>query len=156
MSISYSYRVIRVWTIIRAAARQNQQNDMCGQQRLRLAWASSQSDQSFRCPHEESVSHWLPMECTAKSLIRLGGYPGWSESSLGAHSFCWFCHVVAHKRRNSHVAGLLLCVCERLNKDYASASSSQCTTENGYSVNRIVYNSRLVARVYPLCLVDSH
>ena len=21
--------------------------------------------------------------------------PGWSESSLGAHSFCWFCHVVA-------------------------------------------------------------
>ena len=22
--------------------------------------------------------------------------PGWSESSLGAHSFCWFCHGVAH------------------------------------------------------------
>ena len=22
--------------------------------------------------------------------------PGWSESLLGAHSFCWFCHVVAH------------------------------------------------------------
>ena len=33
---------------------------------------------------------------TAKTLIRLGGYPGWSESSLGAHSFCWFCHVAAH------------------------------------------------------------
>ena len=32
---------------------------------------------------------------TAKSLIRLGGCPGWSESSLGAHSFCWFCHVAA-------------------------------------------------------------
>ena len=29
-------------------------------------------------------------------LIRLGGCPGWSESSLGAHSFCWFCHVAAH------------------------------------------------------------
>ena len=28
-------------------------------------------------------------------LIRLGGCPGWSESSLGAHSFCWFCHVLA-------------------------------------------------------------
>ena len=26
----------------------------------------------------------------------LGGCPGWSESSLGAHSFCWFCHVAAH------------------------------------------------------------
>ena len=27
---------------------------------------------------------------TAKTLIRLGGCPGWSGSSLGAHSFCWF------------------------------------------------------------------
>ena len=32
---------------------------------------------------------------TANTLIRLGGCPGWSESSLGAHSFCWFCHVAA-------------------------------------------------------------
>ena len=30
---------------------------------------------------------------TAKTLIRLGGCPGWSESSLGAHTFCLFCHV---------------------------------------------------------------
>ena len=27
---------------------------------------------------------WLPIERTAKTLIRLGGCPGWSESSLGA------------------------------------------------------------------------
>ena len=33
---------------------------------------------------------------TAKTLIRLGGCPGWSESSLGAQSFCWFCHEAAH------------------------------------------------------------
>ena len=33
--------------------------------------------------------------CTVKTLIRLGGCPGWSESSLGAHSFCWFCHIAA-------------------------------------------------------------
>ena len=32
---------------------------------------------------------------TAKTLIRLGGCPGWSESSLGAQIFCWFCHVAA-------------------------------------------------------------
>ena len=31
---------------------------------------------------------------TAKTLIRLGRCPGWSESLLGAHSFYWFCHVV--------------------------------------------------------------
>ena len=29
-------------------------------------------------------------------LIRLGGCAGWSESSLGAQSLCWFCHVAAH------------------------------------------------------------
>ena len=33
---------------------------------------------------------------TAKTLIRLGGCPGWSESSLSAHSLCWFCHVGTH------------------------------------------------------------
>ena len=33
---------------------------------------------------------------TAKTLIRLGGCPGLSESALGVHSFCWHCHVAAH------------------------------------------------------------
>ena len=33
---------------------------------------------------------------TAKTLIRLGRCPGWSESLLGAHSLCWFCHVADH------------------------------------------------------------
>ena len=51
---------------------------------------------SLRCPHEESSGPYLPIEQTAKTLIRLGGCPGWSESSLGAPSFCWFCHVAAH------------------------------------------------------------
>ena len=31
-----------------------------------------------------------------KTLIRLGGCPGWCESSLGAQSLCWFCHEAAH------------------------------------------------------------
>ena len=38
---------------------------------------------------------------TVQTLIRLGGCPGWSESSLGAHSLCWFCHVAAHLHRSS-------------------------------------------------------
>ena len=33
---------------------------------------------------------------TQRRLIRLGGCPSWSESSQGAHLFCWFCHEVAH------------------------------------------------------------
>ena len=48
-----------------------------------------------------------------RRLIKLSGCPGWSESSLGAHSFCWFCHIVAdifiHKktRRNRFLLGVL-------------------------------------------------
>ena len=34
---------------------------------------------------ESLATHWAHSEC-----------PSWSESSMGAHSFCWFCHVVAH------------------------------------------------------------
>ena len=30
-----------------------------------------------------------------RRLIRLGIHPGWSESLLGAQSFCWFCHEAA-------------------------------------------------------------
>ena len=42
-----------------AASWQNQLNGMCAQRRLRSAWASAsaQSDQSLRCPHEESLGH---------------------------------------------------------------------------------------------------
>ena len=36
-------------------ALQNQQHDMCVQERFRSAWASAQSDESIRCPHEETL-----------------------------------------------------------------------------------------------------
>ena len=32
-----------------------QTKSVCAQRRLRSAWASAQSDQSLRCPHEESL-----------------------------------------------------------------------------------------------------
>ena len=64
-----------------AASWQNQQNDLRSQQRLRSAWTSIQSDQSLRCPHEETLGPQLHIEHTVKTLIRL---PSWSESSLGA------------------------------------------------------------------------
>ena len=41
--------------MIWAPSWQNQQSGMCAQWRLRSAWASAQSDQSLRCPHEESL-----------------------------------------------------------------------------------------------------
>ena len=69
---------------ILAAAWENQQNDLCAQRRFRSAWASSQSDQSLHCPPEVTLGPQLPIKYTAKTTIRLGRCPGWSESSLGA------------------------------------------------------------------------
>ena len=88
---------------------------LCTQRRLRSAWASTQSDQSLCCPHEESLGPYLPIERTVKTLIRLGGCPSWSESSLGTNAsllvlsqsgsdlslrwaqmpVCWFWHEAA-------------------------------------------------------------
>ena len=39
---------------------------------------------SLCCPHEETFGPQLPIEHTVKTLVRLGGCPGWSEYSLGA------------------------------------------------------------------------
>ena len=66
-----------------AASWQNQRNDLCTQWRLRSAAASTQSDQTFRCPPEATLAPKLPVECTAQTLIRLAECPGWSVSSFG-------------------------------------------------------------------------
>ena len=73
------YKCNKIW----AATWQIQQNDLFAQRRLRSAWAITQCDQSLCCPQEETMGPWLSLEGTAKTLIRLGGCPGWSESSLG-------------------------------------------------------------------------
>ena len=41
---------------------------------------------SIRCLHEESLGSQLPIQRTAKTLIRPVGCPDWSESLLGAHT----------------------------------------------------------------------
>ena len=52
-----------------AASWQNQQNGMCAQRRLWSDWASAQSEQSLRCPHEESLGPYLPIKHTAKTHL---------------------------------------------------------------------------------------
>ena len=55
------------------------------------------------CPHEESLDPWLSIECTAKTLIRLGECPG-DLSLCGAHS-----HFVGFvMRRLNFLHGLCL------------------------------------------------
>ena len=63
---------------------------LCAHWRLRSAWASAQSDQSLdlslRCALSGKLRSQAFFMRTVKTLIRLGGCPGWSESSLGAHA----------------------------------------------------------------------
>ena len=73
--------VVSIWKLSHGMT--NHQHDLCAQRRLRSAWASAQSDQSQRCSPEAKLGPKLPIDRTAKTLIRLGGCPGWSESSLG-------------------------------------------------------------------------
>ena len=92
---------------------------------------SEDSDQSGHLPSLIRVfavrmkKAWVlsyPLSAQRK-LIRLGGCPGWSESSLGAQSFCCFCHEATlilsvfylgweweikesnGRRRNDHASG---------------------------------------------------
>ena len=69
------------------------QNQQCGcapsedsdQLGIRPVWSESSpcAWRNFR----SLATHWAHSE--------VSGCPGWSKSSLDAHSFCWFCHVVA-------------------------------------------------------------
>ena len=75
-----------------ATSWQNQQSGKCAQRWLRSAWASAQSDQSSLSAWRKLGSlatHWAHSEDadqTGRMLIRLGGCPGWSESSLDTHA----------------------------------------------------------------------
>ena len=77
-----------------ATVQQNQKDDLCAQQRLRSAWASTQSDQSslsacrisgFLATHEVHSKDWSDWADVQANL-----------SLRWVHwSFCWFCCAVA-------------------------------------------------------------
>ena len=95
VSVNTKFSGINIWAVTR-------QNQQCG------CLPSKDSDQPGHPPSlirvfavgmkKAWVGPYLPIERTAKTLIRLGGCPGWSESSMCAHSFCWFCHEAAHRQ----------------------------------------------------------
>ena len=60
--------------------------------------ASAQFDQSLHCGLNRLLRTQAFFMRTTKTLIRLGGCPGWSESSLGTKPHCWFCHVAAQMK----------------------------------------------------------
>ena len=80
MSYAMVSEVVSIWKLSHGMTKKN---DLCAKRRLRSVWARAQSDQSLRCPPEANLGPKLPIERTAKTLIRLGGCSGWSEPSLG-------------------------------------------------------------------------
>ena len=60
-----------------------------------ITWASTQSDQSLRCPREDGLGHWLPVERTAKT-DQTWRMPRLIWFFAGRTSFCWFCHEATH------------------------------------------------------------
>ena len=84
----YSY-IDQIW----AGEQQNQQNDLCTQQRLR----SAQSDQNLCCLHEGALGAWLPLKRTLKTQIWPAWCPEFDLRFCWEHwSFCWFYHTLAH------------------------------------------------------------
>ena len=78
-----------------ATAWQNQQNDLCTQQRLGSAWASAQSDQS-------SLSTWRNLGSLAPHWVHSEDWSDWvdAQADLSLHwahwTFCWFCLAATH------------------------------------------------------------
>ena len=82
LAVWHTKRTIDKWAI----ARQNQENCICAQRRLRSAWASARSDQSICCALSGKLRTQAFLMWKAKTLIRLGGCPDWSVFAG------WTCH----------------------------------------------------------------
>ena len=70
------------------------------QRRLRSAWASAQSDQCSLCAQWVAKDPWF-LHADSEDSDQTGRCQGWSESSLGAQSFCWFCRALAHFKQTN-------------------------------------------------------
>ena len=116
-----------------AASWQNQQNGLCTQQRLRSAWASTQSDQSllcaqwvakdptFLCEHSEDWSDWA--DAQADPSLRWAHMP-----------FCWFCHEAAQMVIGKVVV-LLKCLSSRNDrKEMIKTTIKYCHIKNVYKM----------------------
>ena len=67
--------LLHIYIASKKERKKEKQNGMCAHRRLRSAWASAQSDQSFRCPHEESLDPYLPFERTVEDSDQTGRMP---------------------------------------------------------------------------------
>ena len=85
---------------------------MCDQQRLRLACAYSQSDQSLCYSLGYSLTVKLLTEHPMEFLSLRKGCTGWSESTLVKIPHYWRSHVTAHIYKQASLISPQLEVCQ--------------------------------------------
>ena len=97
----------RLWSAWLEGCPGSSESSLGAQRRLRSAWTSAQSDQNFAVRMKTAWVFSYPLSTQRRLWSAwLDGCPGSSESSLGAQSLCWFCHVAAHFlscERNVHI-----------------------------------------------------
>ena len=115
-----------------AAAWQNQQNDMCTQQRLRSARASVQLSVSLLCTQwEATVRTQSFFMLTAKTLFRLVDAQADPSLCQVHRSFCWFCRAAFKwKKKNQNILSVTWLPLRKTNKK----KLSNCPTEKSQYV----------------------
>ena len=90
----------------------------CIQGRLRSCFASSQSDQSLCCPHEEHMDTWLSKECPAQTdqtawMHRLI----WASTVYSRRHFSTVAHIntLTLKAQRKTASENVVCLCRLLN-----------------------------------------
>ena len=86
---------------------------LCAQRRLRSAWAFARSNQSLRCPHEESLGPYLPIKRTAKTdkterMPRLIGVFAGRTVTLLVLSRGGSLFVMLERSKGSHNEGIMI------------------------------------------------
>ena len=88
-----NWNILKYRRTKRATARQNEQNDMCPQQRFRSAWASARSDQSSLCvlwvAKDPTFLHADSEDCSDWADAQVDLSHRWAYMW-----FCWFCHAL--------------------------------------------------------------
>ena len=84
--VASPWRTCITFGVIWAATWEKVPSYMWAQRRLKSACASAQSDQSLRCPHEETLHPYLSKMRSVKILIRLCKCADRSESSVSEHA----------------------------------------------------------------------
>ena len=99
---------------------------------------------SLRCLHEETLGPWLSLECTVKTLIRLGGCPCWSVFAgrlviVLVLSSCAVAHVLYYHATPYHNDPLFVClIC-----GFTSQSTTMVMSRRSVNLTTILFLGRL-------------